>query len=149
MVGAVREPRLRISDLARTAGVSVQQVRNYVDLGLLPPVERTPSGYRVFTPDHAEALRVVRSMAEGHGWKRTHAIMRAVGERDMETALAAVDESHAELSRERADIAQVLEAFSDVVANPGVTGVRRAARTASKKRDTGCTTKPNSAEPTS
>jgi hypothetical protein len=28
--------RLRAVDLARQAGISVQQVRNYVDLGLLP-----------------------------------------------------------------------------------------------------------------
>ena len=41
--------RLRATDLARRGGVSVQQVRNYVDQGVLPPVERLPSGYRVFT----------------------------------------------------------------------------------------------------
>ncbi len=120
------ERRLRISDLARTAGISVQQVRNYVDLGLLPPVDRTPSGYRVFTASHAEALDVVRRMADGHGWHRTRVIMRAVQERDTETALASLDAGHAELDRERADIARVLGAFEDVAAAP--TGPRRGAR---------------------
>jgi DNA-binding transcriptional MerR regulator len=127
-IGASSAGRLRISDLARTAGISVQQVRNYADLGLLPPVGRTASGYRVFTPEHAEALTVVRHMAEGHGWTRTRAILRAVHERDPETALAALDQSHAELDHERAAIARVLGAFEDVVTNPAVTAPRRGAR---------------------
>jgi DNA-binding transcriptional MerR regulator len=106
--------KLRVTDLARMAGISVQQVRNYVELGVLPPVERTESGYRVFTEMHAEALLIVRQLAEGHGWVRTRTIMRAVHAGDLETVLATVDASHAELDRERADIARVLSAFETV-----------------------------------
>lgn len=67
--------RLRAVDLAAGAGISVQQVRNYVDLGVLPPVRRTDSGYRIFTAEHARALAVARRMAEGYGWARTREIM--------------------------------------------------------------------------
>jgi DNA-binding transcriptional MerR regulator len=112
------EGRLRTIDLARTAGISVQQVRNYVELGVLPPVERTANGYRVFTSEHADALVVARRMAEGHGWTCTRAIMHAVHEGDIESALAALDRSHAELDRERADIDKVLSAFETVVTSP-------------------------------
>jgi DNA-binding transcriptional MerR regulator len=31
-------------DLARLAGVSAQQIRNYADAGILPPVPRTAVG---------------------------------------------------------------------------------------------------------
>jgi DNA-binding transcriptional MerR regulator len=113
---------VRAIDLAQTAGISVQQVRNYVELGILPPVERTASGYRVFTSDHAEALVVARQMAVGHGWKRARAIMCAVHEGDLETALARLDQSHAELDRERADIDKVLGAFQTVVTSPTAVG---------------------------
>ena len=41
--------RLRAVDLAATVGISVQQLGNYVELGVLPPVRRTASGYRIFT----------------------------------------------------------------------------------------------------
>jgi DNA-binding transcriptional MerR regulator len=116
--------RLRAADLARTGGISVQQVRNYVDLGLLPPVERTASGYRIFTEDHAAALVVVRRLAAGHGWARARTIMRAVHEGDLETALAELDQSHGELDRERADIEKVLGAFETVVTNPAPAGPR-------------------------
>ena len=73
------------------AGVSPQQVRNYIDVGLLPPVERTASGYRIFTARHAEALVTVRQVAAGHGWERARIIMSAVHEGDVAAALAAVD----------------------------------------------------------
>ncbi|MDQ0939944.1 MerR family DNA-binding transcriptional regulator [Streptomyces sp. V1I1] len=49
--------RLRAIDLALTAGISVQQVRNYIEMGILPPVERTAGGYRIFTSAHAKPER--------------------------------------------------------------------------------------------
>ena len=106
--------RLRAVDIARTAGISTQQVRNYVDLGLLPPVTRTDSGYRVFTEDHTVAMVAVRRMAAGHGWARTREIMRAVHAGDIDGALAALDAGHAELDRERADLAGVRAAFDEL-----------------------------------
>lgn len=106
--------RLRPVDIAREAGISVQQVRNYVDLGVLPPVARTETGYRVFTPDHGAAVVAVRRLAAGHGWARTRQIMRAVQAGDLDAALAAVDAGHAELDRERTDIARVLAAFDEL-----------------------------------
>ena len=49
---------LRTSDLARAVGVHPNTVRRYVDRGLLPPVERSPSGYRRFTQRHLDCLRL-------------------------------------------------------------------------------------------
>ena len=118
------EGRWRAIALAQAAGISVQQVRNYVALGILPPVERTASGYRIFTAEHAEALLVARKLAEGHGWARTRTIMRAVHGRDLQTALAALDQGHAELDRERAEIARVLAAFGTVLRGPAAAGPR-------------------------
>jgi len=51
---------LRTSDLARAVGVHPNTVRLYVDWGLLPPVERSPSGYRLFTRQHLDCLRLAR-----------------------------------------------------------------------------------------
>ncbi|GIJ76301.1 DNA-binding transcriptional regulator, MerR family [Micromonospora phaseoli] len=128
MTGGGDERRLRAVDLAATAGISVQQVRNYVDLGVLPSVERTPSGYRIFTEAHARALAVARTMADGHGWTRTREIMLAVNGADPPAALAALDAGHAELDRERAEIRRVLGAFETVVTSPRVAVPRRTVR---------------------
>ncbi|HEY3688329.1 MAG TPA: MerR family transcriptional regulator [Streptosporangiaceae bacterium] len=134
--------RTRAVDIARTAGISVQQVRNYVDLGVLPPVERTPSGYRIFTADHAAAVVAVRSLAAGHGWARTRAIMRAVHAGDLDTALAELDAGHAELHHERTEIARVLAAVDDLAAAvpPPAAARRGALRVGEVARATGVRT---------
>jgi DNA-binding transcriptional MerR regulator len=49
---------LRTSDLAKAVGVHPNTVRRYVDKGLLPPVERSASGYRRFTQRHLDCLRL-------------------------------------------------------------------------------------------
>ena len=53
---------LRTSDLARAVGVHPNTVRRYVDWGLLPPVEHSPSGYRRFTQRHLNCLRLTRQV---------------------------------------------------------------------------------------
>jgi DNA-binding transcriptional MerR regulator len=51
---------LRTSDLARAVGIHPNTVRLYVEWGLLPPVERNESGYRLFTQKHLDCLRLAR-----------------------------------------------------------------------------------------
>jgi DNA-binding transcriptional MerR regulator len=51
---------LRTSYLAKVVGIHPNTVRLYVDWGLLPPVERSPSGYRLFTQRHLDCLRLAR-----------------------------------------------------------------------------------------
>jgi DNA-binding transcriptional MerR regulator len=51
---------LRTSDLARAVGLHPNTVRLYADWGLIPPVERSPSGYRLFTQRHLDCLRLAR-----------------------------------------------------------------------------------------
>jgi len=118
--------RWRLVELARLGGISEQQVRNYIDAGMLPPVERGANNYRVLTDQHADALRTVRALADGHGWARTRAILGAVHAGDLPAALAAVDRGHAELTRERDSVASAVRAFTDAAEAPAPT-VRRAA----------------------
>lgn len=53
---------LRTSDLARAVGVHPNTVRRYVDRGILPPVERSLSGYRRFTERHLDCLRLAHQV---------------------------------------------------------------------------------------
>jgi DNA-binding transcriptional MerR regulator len=53
---------LRTSDLAKAVGAHPNTVRRYVDRGILPPVERSPSGYRRFTQRHLDCLRLARQV---------------------------------------------------------------------------------------
>jgi DNA-binding transcriptional MerR regulator len=57
------EPRLLIGEVARRSGVSTRMLRHYDRVGVVSPSERTPGGYRAYSPDdlarlfRAEALR--------------------------------------------------------------------------------------------
>ena len=53
---------LRTSDLAKAVGVHPNTVRRYVDRGILPHVEHSPSGYRRFTQRHLDCLRLARQV---------------------------------------------------------------------------------------
>ncbi|RAJ67051.1 DNA-binding transcriptional MerR regulator [Streptomyces sp. Amel2xB2] len=74
--------RLRPVDLARTAGISAQQVRNYEASGVLPPALRTDSGYRVFTERHRRALLAYRALVRGLGPGAAQSVMLALHGRD-------------------------------------------------------------------
>ncbi len=137
--GKVAERRWRLVDLARLAGISEQQVRNYLAAGLLPPAGRAANNYRVFTDHHADALRTARALAAGHGWRRARAILAAVHYDDMPAALATVDDSHAELAHERASIAAATRAFTQAAGDPSPS-VRPQARIGQVATDIGVRT---------
>jgi DNA-binding transcriptional MerR regulator len=56
---------LRTSDLAKAVGVHPNTVRLYEEWGFLPPIPRSPTGYRRFTQDHLEQMRLARMAMHG------------------------------------------------------------------------------------
>lgn len=88
-------------DLAREHGRSAQAIRNYEAAGVLPPAERTASGYRIYTEAHAVALRAFLALLPAYGYATARTIMRAVLAGDPDSALRAVDQGHALLLRDR------------------------------------------------
>ncbi|MET7757447.1 TioE family transcriptional regulator [Streptomyces sp. NPDC005389] len=106
--------RLRPVDLAREHGLSTQAIRNYEEAGALPAADRTPSGYRSYTPLHVAALRAFLALLPGHGHRTATAIMRAVNEGAVEEAFRLVDESHALLLDDRRTLRAVENALRDL-----------------------------------
>ncbi len=103
---------LRTKDLAQATQISVQQVRNYEASGLLPPVERSPSGYRRYTRQHLAALTTARLLIGGYGWPWAQRIMQAVHRGELAAALALLDECHAEFAATRLQLDQTLAALT-------------------------------------
>ncbi len=58
---------LSTSDISRAVGVHPNTVRLYEQWGFLPPVSRSPSGYRQFTQRHLDQMRLARLALHG-GW---------------------------------------------------------------------------------
>lgn len=52
---------MRIGELAERSGVPAKTIRYYEDIGVMPEVPRTPSGYRDYGPEGARRLRFIRA----------------------------------------------------------------------------------------
>jgi Cd(II)/Pb(II)-responsive transcriptional regulator len=52
---------MKIGELARAAGTTVETVRYYEKEGLLPAPDRGDNNYRSYGPAHAERLRLIRN----------------------------------------------------------------------------------------
>ena len=55
---------LTTSDVAKLGGINVETVRFYERRGLLPKPPRTPSGYRVFSPEAVRRVRFIKGAQE-------------------------------------------------------------------------------------
>ncbi|WP_159848417.1 MerR family transcriptional regulator [Nocardia sp. CY41] len=112
---------MRPIDLAREHGLSAQAIRNYDGAGILPPTERSDTGYRRYTSLHAQALRAFLALRGGHGHQRATEIMRAANRGDLESAYRLIDAAHVELLAERdtrTEVATALAGLSTTVPTP-------------------------------
>ncbi len=53
---------LQIGDVAERTGLSLRTVRHYEEVGLLPPAERSPGGFRLYHDAAVQRLLVVKQM---------------------------------------------------------------------------------------
>jgi DNA-binding transcriptional MerR regulator len=97
-------------DLARAHGLSAQAVRNYEQVGMIPPAARTASGYRVYTDDHVGALSAYVALVPGYGYRAAGEIMRSVLRGDLPAALAVLGAAHVRLHRDRETVDRVASA---------------------------------------
>ncbi|ETT28255.1 transcriptional regulator, MerR family [Rhodococcus aetherivorans] len=102
---------MRPIDLAREHKLSAQAIRNYDDAGILPPTERSETGYRRYTPLHAQALRAFLALRGGHGHRQATGIMRSVNRGDTESAYRLIDAAHVALLAERGTRTEVATAL--------------------------------------
>ncbi|MGW3230041.1 TioE family transcriptional regulator [Kitasatospora sp. NPDC001095] len=113
---------MRPADLAREHGISTQAIRNYERDGCLPPAERTPTGYRIYTEQHAAALRAYLALVPAYGRAAAAAVMTAVHADRIGDALTELDRGHAQLLRDRETLATVREAVGHLTGGTRPTG---------------------------
>lgn len=110
---------LTVSKLARQVGTSPDTLRYYERIGLLPPPERTPSGYRVYGEETAERVRFIKQ-AQRVGLRLDHiAELLRIREQGLcpcgrtrtllEARLAELDQEMGELARLRGQIVAMLD----------------------------------------
>lgn len=106
---------LKTTDIARAVGIHPNTVRLYEQWGFLPPIPRTPKGYRCFTEAHLEQLRLGRMALHGE-WpgptirESALALVRMAATGDLSATLV-LAERHLELVREERQRAETAAEF--------------------------------------
>ena len=123
---------MKIGEIASEAGVTVDTVRFYERVGVLPPPARTESGYRDYERDTVERIKLTREL-QAIGFTLTDAV-DALAAHDagnatceseqwrLDAVLARVDAKLAELSALRRRIVTAQDACTDgrcVFTTPG------------------------------
>ncbi|MEV4306948.1 MerR family transcriptional regulator [Nonomuraea sp. NPDC049624] len=103
-----------IGDLARRTGLPVRTIRFYSDRGIVPPVERSPAGYRLYDAAAAARLDLVRTLRDlGVDLVTVRKVV------DRELTLAQVAAAHAEALAVRIRTLRVRRAVLRAVARRG------------------------------
>jgi DNA-binding transcriptional MerR regulator len=95
------------SEIAKAVGVHPNTVRLYEEWGYLPPVPRTPSGYRKFSEVHLDQMKLIR-LAMNFTWmggqiRRTaYAMIHAGAEGDLGGALEIAYQLRVQIQTEQA-----------------------------------------------
>lgn len=105
-------------DLARHVGCSTQLVRNLERDGVLPPVPRSRSGYRQYGQTHLQTVVAYRALSTALGPIQAKSLLRAVDPGSPEKTVAALDEAHVMLHRERHELKTAREAARLIAAEP-------------------------------
>ena len=59
---AQQERWRQIGDVANELGLSLKTIRHYDEVGLVPPSGRSPGGFRLYTDEDVDRLRVIKHM---------------------------------------------------------------------------------------
>lgn len=75
---------MKISEAAAASGCHQETIRYYERVGLMPPPERTGSGYRVYSEDEVDRLRFIsRGRELGFGLEEIRSLLRLGDEPDL------------------------------------------------------------------
>ncbi|HZG57190.1 MerR family transcriptional regulator [Paenibacillus sp.] len=88
-------------DIARKLCISTSALRHYEAWGIVPAIERSSNGYRVYTDEHVAYFECIRAMGPGFGMKLTSEVLRKIQQKDVNSALWLVNEAQVSLHREK------------------------------------------------
>jgi DNA-binding transcriptional MerR regulator len=116
----------RIGEVATGAGVSVDTVRYYERLKLLPRASRSSGNFRLFVPESIERVRFIKQAQElGLTLDEIKGLL-ATGGAELDMKVQAMKDFRRTLARHHAACERELETHGNSACCPIVTGSRKA-----------------------
>ncbi len=92
---------IRPIDIARKLGVSTTTLRHYEEFGMIPPVTRTPNGYRLYTGEHIAYFLCIREMMHGFTLSEITKMLKLVMVNKIDEALWMANKAQATLQNDK------------------------------------------------
>lgn len=98
-------------DIARRLQVSTTTLRHYEEFGIIPPVMRSPKGYRIYTEEHIAYFICIREMMHGFTLAEIAKMLKLVIENQHDEALWIGNKALAMLQNDRFVCEQIKKRF--------------------------------------
>ncbi|EFM10812.1 transcriptional regulator, MerR family [Paenibacillus curdlanolyticus YK9] len=89
--------------------ISASTIRNYEAKGLIPPVERSANGYRIYTDQHAAYLSCIQAMAPAFGMEVTTEVLRCVQQDKPQVAMWIIREKEVALYEKKVTLERLIQ----------------------------------------
>lgn len=114
----MKRDRLLIGDAASQAGVNIQTLRYYERRGLIPPPQRSASGYRQYSDESVRLVTFIkRAQALGFTLREVQELLklRAPGLKRRDAARAAAEAKVRDIDDKMRDLAAIRGALASLV----------------------------------
>jgi DNA-binding transcriptional MerR regulator len=95
--------------IAKSLQISTSALRHYESWGIVPPPERSPSGYRLYTDEHYAYFACIRAMYPGYGMDTVRQAMSLIIQKRMHEAMWLINKCQAALHEDKVIAERTIE----------------------------------------
>ncbi|MDV4149302.1 MerR family transcriptional regulator [Clostridium sp. AL.422] len=112
--------KYRTSEVAKIIGVHSNTILAYEKSGYVSKVKRSTSGYRIYTDNHIEQIKLVRlvltnELIKTYMWFKVRDILKIIGKEDLNSAFILCKEFLSDVQREKLNEYRVIEDIKRIV----------------------------------
>ena len=96
-------------EIARKLNISTSALRHYESWGLIPKVERSANGYRIYTKEHEAYFQCIRAMYAGFGMDLIRKVMPRIIKGEKLDALWLINKAQVDLHAEKETVQRTVE----------------------------------------
>lgn len=96
-------------EIAKKLNISTSALRHYESWGIVPKVERSANGYRIYTKEHEAYFQCIRALIPGFGMEFVREVMPRIMKGDTLEALWLINKAQVDLHFEKETVQRTVE----------------------------------------